>query len=453
MAACRGVWQEGLPEGRRMGTKYLWEKLQTLQCHFNWCLERKDEVVIGHVLKMVALKVEHTAYHNHSVYLAMRAYLQQVQGNYLEALDSLREAETRLQQDHPDNFSRQVLLIYGNYAWIYYHLVNYEMVELYLGRISEICQSLSSPEPYSVQFPEIDAQKGWSLLAFGFRNGEEAAECFQTALRGDPSNPDFQAGLAISVFASWTHSFKFHLREEARRLMEQALCCQPQNYEVKVHLADLLSDNDWRRSMDLRMEVARNSLNPEDLRNAARLWKKNLLPRAINTLREVIALDPDFHLLHYDLGVCYKMQLEEATSEERGEILAAAIESFQRAVETHPQSIFSRLELAQLYGKKAPLHAEEMYQNLLEELPTASKRCQQAIYLHWGDFLLHRKGLRQEALEMYQAGYLITGSHVKERRQLEARLMKLAEKFEEDSEMDQAEAVFETLRMRPEFQK
>ncbi|XP_015281518.1 PREDICTED: interferon-induced protein with tetratricopeptide repeats 5-like [Gekko japonicus] len=436
-----------------MGTKSLWEKLQTLQCHFNWCFELRDEMNIGHILNMVALKVEHTAYHNRGIYLAMRAYLQQLQGNYLEALDSLREAETRLQQDQPDNFSRQALLIYGNYAWIYYHLVNYQMVELYLGRISEICRSLSSPEPYSVQIPEIHAQKGWTLLALGFRKGEEATECFQTALREDESNPDFQAGLAISVFASWTHSFKSYLWEKARRLLEQILCRQPQNYEIKTHLADLLERKDWWRSMDLTMDVARNSLNPEDLRNAAKLCKNNLLPRAISILQRAIALAPGFHLLHYDLGVCYKAQLKGGAPEEREEILAAAIESFQRAVEANPQSIFSRLELAQLYSEKTLLYAEEMYQNLLEELPKASKRCQQAIYLHWGDFLLHRKGLRREALEMYEAGYLILSGHCKEWHLLRQRLMKMAKKFEEDSEMGGVEAVFETLRLRPEFQK
>ncbi|XP_015281517.1 PREDICTED: interferon-induced protein with tetratricopeptide repeats 1-like [Gekko japonicus] len=382
----------------------------------------------------------------------MRAYLQQLQGNYPEALDSLREAETRLQQDEPDN-SRQLLLIYGNYAWIYYHLVNYQMVDYYLFGIFDICESLSSPEPYSVQIPEIHAQKGWSLLAFGFRNGEEATECFQTALRGDESNPDFQAGLAISVFASWTHSSKFHLWEKARRLLEQILCHHPQNYEVKVHLADLLERKDCQRSMELTMDVARNSLNPEDLRNAARLCKKNLLLRAIDILRRAITLAPRYHLLHYDLGLCYKTQLEGAAPEKREEILAAAIKSFQRAMETDPRSIFSRLELAQLYSEKTLLYAEEVYVNLMEELPTASKWCQQIIYLHWGDFLLHRKKLRWEALEMYEAGYLILGGHMEEWQLLRERLREMAKKFEEESKMDRAGAVRRILQLRPEFQK
>ncbi|XP_060100458.1 interferon-induced protein with tetratricopeptide repeats 5-like [Heteronotia binoei] len=377
----------------------------------------------------------------------MRAYLQQLQGNYSEALSSLREAEMGLPEDHPTS-----LLIYGNFAWIYYHLVNYEKVELYLGRIHKICQSLSSPEPYSVQIPEIHAQKGWSFLAFGFRHGDKATECFEAALQEDQSNPDFQAGLAISVFASWTRSYDFHLWEKAKSLLEEILDRQPRNYEIKVHLADVLKEKNWRRCEDLIMDVARNSLNPEDLRQAAKLCKKNLLPRAIGILQGAIALAPSYHLLHYDLGVCYKMQLGRAAPEEREGILVAAIESFQRAVEADPRSIFSRLEWAQLCGEKAPLYAEEMYQNLLEKLPMVSKRCQQAIYLHWGDVLLHKKGLRQQALEMYEAGYSIAGGHIKERQLLRGRLVNLRNNFQEGSETDRAAAVFETLRLRPKFQ-
>ncbi|XP_054844541.1 interferon-induced protein with tetratricopeptide repeats 1-like [Eublepharis macularius] len=382
----------------------------------------------------------------------MRAHLQQLQGTYTEALGSLREAETVLRQELPTHFSRHALLIYGNYAWIYYHLANYEMVELYLARIHEICRSLSSPKPYSAQIPEIHAQKGWSLLALGFRNGEEAKKCFQMALRGDESNQDFQAGLAISVFASWTRSWRTDLWKEAKHLMEAFLCSQPQNYEVKVHLASLLEKRDWWRSKVLTMEVVQNSLSPEDLRNAAKLCKKNFLSKAISILQQAIALAPSYHLLHYDLGLCYKQQMEGASRERKDEIVAAAIESFKRALNENPQSVFSRLALAQMYGEKTPLYAEEMYQNLWEELPRVSRRCQQAIYLHWGDFLLHKKGLKQGALEMYEAGYLILGGHCKEWQQLSGRLMKLAEMFEEDSDRNQAEAVFEILRLRHHFQ-
>ncbi|KAL8222575.1 UNVERIFIED_CONTAM: hypothetical protein K2H54_077494 [Gekko kuhli] len=428
-----------------MSSRPLRQKLQALQCHFTWDFEAKDKVDVKHNLQALALKVEHTEYRNRGVYLATKAYLYHLQGCYKEALASLEKAEEALKQDHPTNFSRQVLVTYGDYAWVYYRLVNYEMVELYLGRVHQICQSLSSPEPYSAQIPEVHAQKGWSLLAVGLRNGEEAQKCFQMALRGDASSQEFQAGLAISAFAHWTHSCSDDDQKEATGLMENVVHHEPANMEAKMCLAGLLKYKDPCRSKALTEEVAQNSLNPELLRRAHMVYRPQSLHRANSLLQQAITLAPDYHLLHSDLGKCYKMQLERAALEEREEIQAAAIESFQRAVETDPRSIFSRLELAQLHGEQAPLHAEEMYQNLLEELPMASKRCQQAIYLHWGDFLLHRKGLRQEALEMYKAGFLVSDVPVFEWKQLRKRLMNLAQVFKQDSQMDEAEAIYRVL--------
>ncbi|XP_042324838.1 interferon-induced protein with tetratricopeptide repeats 5-like [Sceloporus undulatus] len=380
---------------------------------------------------MLDLQLEHTLYRNRGAYLAMKAYLLHQQGDYHGALGSLKRAEEVLKQDHPANFSRQTLVTYGNYAWIYYHLTNYEMVELYLGRICEICQALSSPEPYSVEIPEIQAQKGWSLLVGGFRNGPEATECFRMALRKDESNEEFQAGLAFSIFASWTHCWRHDLQEEAQRLLEEIVFNHPQNYEAKVHLISLLSRNNRQRVKSLVDDVVQNSINPDVLRNAAKVCTHKLqsLSQAITILRKAIALNPRYHLLHYDLGCLYKMQLEKALPEEREELAAAATESFNRSLETDPASVFSRLELAKMYGEKSLAYEEEVYENLLEDLPNFSKRCQQAIYLHWGDFLLHKKGERQGALEMYMAGLSITGGHGRERGLLKASLKSLEERF------------------------
>ncbi|XP_053107366.1 interferon-induced protein with tetratricopeptide repeats 5-like [Hemicordylus capensis] len=430
-----------------MSNKPLKEKLQALQCHFTWPFEIKDKVDAVHILQTLALHVEHTLYRNRSTYLAMRAYLHHLQGCYKEALQSLREAEEALKQDHPANFSRQVLLIYGNYAWVYYHFTNYEMVELYLGRIREICRSLSSPDPYSVLIPEIYAQKGWSLLAVGFRNGEQAKECFQMALKGEEesSNEEFQAGLAISTHASWTHSWAEDLRKEARKLLEEVLFCQPQNHEVRVYLARVLCDTHPQRAESLVEEAVQSSLNPEVLRNASKVYPPQSLPRAIEVLQRAISLDPSFHLLHYDLGIAYWKQVNKASPQEKGDIIVAATESFRRAVETDPLSIFARLKLAILYGEKSSDYEEEIYQNLLDEMPSASKRCQQKIYLHWGDFLLYKKGRKEEALEMYKAGVLIPGDHPLEKKQLKTRLKSLARMFQQDSEADSARCIYRFL--------
>ncbi|CAM5083961.1 unnamed protein product [Natator depressus] len=423
-----------------MSTLRLKEKLQALQCHFTWNFEIRDQVDAVHLLQTLALRIAHTHYQNQPTLLAMQAYLCHLQGQYEDALQSLREAEEILQRDHPDNFPRQVLVIYGNYAWIYYHLAHYDLVELYLDKVREICRSLKSRSPHAAQIPEIHAQKGWSLLAAGFRNGTEATKCFQIALREDEANGEFLAGLAIAVFASWTHSHKPVLREAAKKKLVAILHEQQQNYEAKVYLAKILKKCDRQQAKALLEDVVQNSLDPEVLRHAAKFFQPEFIEKAISVLEQAISLNPNYHLLHYDLGVCYKKQLEQAKSGRREEILAAAIEAFKKAVQKDPASVFSRLALAEMYGENTPHYQEEIYLNLLSEMPSLSKKCQQAVYLHWGDFLFYKQKSVWEAAKMYKAGFAIPDNYL-ERQQLKSRLEEVSGEFQQSFQTTEAEAI------------
>ncbi|KAK9400303.1 interferon-induced protein with tetratricopeptide repeats 5-like [Crotalus adamanteus] len=417
------------------------EKLQRLQCHFTWDFEVKDKMDIRHSLASLSLRLEHGPFYNRGTYLALKAYLRHLEGSPKEALDILKEAEEVLRKEPQETFSRQVLLVYGNYAWICYHLTDYNRVDLYLGQIRQICRDLSSPEPYSAPIPEVYAQKGWSLLAMGFRNGQLARECFQTALELQESNAELEEGLTFSTFASWTHFYDDKLQEECQKLLEGLIRSQPENYEAKIYLAQILRTKDHERARHLADDVVQNSLNPELLRMAAKVIKLHSTSQAISTLKKAMALQGDHYLLHYDLGIYYLDLLERGFDGNRAEIVEDAIECFKQSLEAEPGSVFSRLKLAKLYGEKRPLYEEEVYLGLMEELPTASKRCQQSFYLHWGDFLLRKKGQRQAALRAYKACLEVPGDHPLEQKQLEQRLRELARAFRSEGETEQERAV------------
>ncbi|XP_065435422.1 interferon-induced protein with tetratricopeptide repeats 1-like isoform X1 [Chrysemys picta bellii] len=419
------------------------EKLQALQCHFTWNFEIRDKVDATHILQTLTLRIAHTHNQNQPVLLAMQAYLYHLQGQYEDALQSLREAEEILQRDHPDNFPRQVLVIYGNYAWLYYHLAHYDLVELYLDKVRKICSSLSR-SPYAAQITEIHAQKGWSLLAAGLRNGREATECFQMALREDKANGEFLAGLAIAAFASWTHTRKPVFWEAAKKKLGAIIREQQQNYEAKVYLARILKRADRQQAEALLEDVVQNSLDPEVLRNAAMFFQPEFIEKTISILERAISLNPNYHLLHYDLGYCYKIQLKEAKSG-RGEILAAAIEAFKEAVQKDPVSVFSKLALAEMYGENTPHYQEEIYLNLMSEMPSLSKKCQQAVYLHWGDFLFYKQKSLGEAAEMYKAGFAIPDGYL-ERLQLKKRLEEVAGEFQQSSQTAEAKDIHDFIQ-------
>lgn len=119
------------------------ERLEKLQCHFTWSLEEQDKIDIGHVKQGLILRLQHTPYNNRSNFYALQAYIHQLEGRYQEALESLRTAEEFLGEGQQANVIVSKLVISGNYAWIYYHLCNYEMVERYLGKSDTISQFLS----------------------------------------------------------------------------------------------------------------------------------------------------------------------------------------------------------------------------------------------------------------------------------------------------------------------
>uniref|UniRef100_A0A670ZKS5 Uncharacterized protein n=1 Tax=Pseudonaja textilis TaxID=8673 RepID=A0A670ZKS5_PSETE len=395
------------------------KKLQRLQCHFTWDFEVKDKMNIRHTLITLALRLEHGPLCNRGTYLALKAYLHHLEGSPKEALAILQEG----------TFSCQALLVYGNYSWIYYHLTDYDKVDLYLAQIRQICRDLSSPEP-------VYAQKGWSLLAMGFRNGHLAKECFQKALELQESSVELQEGLAFSVFASWTHCYDEKLEEESQKLLEGLICSHPENYEAKVYLAQTHRTKDDERAWHLANDVVQNSLNPELLRIAAKIYKFHFLPEAISTLKKAISLCGDYYLLYYDLGICYIHLLDRGFEGKRAEIVEEAIGCIKRSLEVNPESMFSQLKLAKLYGERCPLYEEEVYLGVMEALPTASKRCQQSFYIHWGDFLIRKKGQKQAALRAYEACLVVPGDHPLERKQLGQRLKELARVFHFEGETE-----------------
>ncbi|KAH0617198.1 hypothetical protein JD844_029018 [Phrynosoma platyrhinos] len=411
----------------------LLEKLQSLQCHFTWEFVFEEHVDVELMLKYLTLQEEHTPYSNRGVYTAMRAFLYDRQKRYAEALRTIKEAENVIKMNHPTNFFHQFLVTYGNYAWIYYHLTNYNMVKFCLEQINKICLSLFSPYLYSVDIPEVQAQKGWSLLVGGFQNGREAMNCFVQALRKNASCLEYKAGLAISAYACWTRSQNAQDERMAKQWLEMMLYVHPQNYEIKVYLASLLLHKDDTKVNRLLKIVVEQSCNPEALRIAAHVcWGQSLPSTAISILKQALDRDPTYPMLHYDLGLFYKRQMEMApTLEDKREALSSAIMNFQKAIELDPLFIHSKLELAKLYGAKSPSFEEEVYLNLLDQVPHFTKRCQQIFYLQWGDFLLRKKGLMHEAQEQYMAGLQISGNHFKE---LKDRLMNLGKMFWEDSD-------------------
>ncbi|XP_042323743.1 interferon-induced protein with tetratricopeptide repeats 5-like [Sceloporus undulatus] len=425
--------------------------LQTLQCHFTWGITFDTLLDLDFFLIYLTQKAKYTSYGNGSIYLAMKAFLYSAQRRYAEALSSLLQAELVLKVDHPTNFDLYSLVTYGNYAWIYYYLANFPKVEFYLAEIRRVCQSLKSPLLYSVMTPEIMGQKGWSLLIGGSQAKVDAMRCFQMALRDDPSNIEFKGGLASCLYTLRESFQTTDYQDQAKTLLEEVLLTQPENYEAKVYLANLLLDQDEEKANGHLGDVVQNCLCTIVLREASLLCmrtKPQRVSQAISILQKAISIEPDFHFLYYELGMYYKYNmLPEASPEQRPAMLEAAKENFQQAAQANLLFVFPILELAKIYGETVPAYEEEIYLRLMDELPTISKPFQIAIFLSWGNFLLYKKEQKYKAMEMFIAGLSIPGGRLKDRDQLKKQLVRLARMFQENAEMDRVDTIHRFLGM------
>ncbi|XP_078523355.1 interferon-induced protein with tetratricopeptide repeats 5-like [Lissotriton helveticus] len=426
------------------------ERLEKLQCHFTLSLdEEQDKIEIGHVKQVLNIRIQHTPYNNRSTYYALQAYIHQWEGRYQEALESLKTAEELLGEVQQINSIGYKLVIYGNYAWIYYHLCNYEMVEQYLDKSDTISQFLSQPSQSTATIAETRGIIGWSLMAIGFRYGERAAICFQAALSENPKNVEFCAGLAIALYAVATrYSAGIELKKEAISKLKEVIHQKPINYECRAYLAILLKHSKVDQAQELAEDVVQNSCNPDVLRNVAHFFLPSNFKRYRDILEQAISINGDYNILHRDLGYFYQKLLMKNIHEHilpTESAIEAGIRAFKRAIQLDPLCVYAKIDLAEMYGENnQQAYQQEIYDNLAREIPNASKKCQQAFYVSLGKFLLYKKQLLNDAVTIFVKGFEMS-RETKSANQCKYELSKIVRRFEHDGKTEEARELSQLL--------
>lgn len=404
--------------------------MDALQCHFTWKMG-VESFNPPHMLQKLDVEIKHTAHQNQVALLGLQAYLRQLNNQSAEALQSLRAAEEHNREKEQPASTAGSLIIYGNYAWIYYLQASYEKAESCLERIQQLC-----PTPWDARLiPDIRAQKGWSLLAIRARNGEQARECFNAALMLEPENKSFHAGLGMALFSSWVYLRQPDIASEARIQLERVVHEQPNNYRAKINLARLLEQLDREKSIGLIEECAEKSSDPEVLKSSALFWLSQSTERAAEILQRALQHDPGYHLLYHALANCYKQQWLKARQEDKNNILDAAIKDLQQIVQKHPDLDLTlvKLQLAEFIGERDPAQEEEIYKELQEKIDTLSLRCRQALNLSWGKFFLYRKKAQDKAKAKFMDGYSIW-VQTSQRRDCGRRLRRMAHIYQRNGD-------------------
>lgn len=389
--------------------------LDQLRCHFTWKLLIEDTEMTD-LENRVFDEIEFldTKY-NVGIYNLL-AYVKHLKGQNKEALESLKEAEDLIQQEHANQSDLRSLVTWGNYAWLYYHMGRLAEARIYLDKVENTCKKFGSPNCYRMECPEMDCEEGWALLKCGGKNYVRAKACFEKALEVDPENPEFSTGYAIATYrldsfnktTQISQAFCLHSLKEAMRL-------NPEDAYIKVLLALKLQDVGQEAEGEKYIEEALTSESSQTyvFRYAAKFYRrKSSVDKALQLLKKALRATPSSAFLHHQIGLCYRTQvfeIKKATNfQPKGQdretvdrITKLAISHFEFALEQKPTLEIAYKHLADMYIEAGNYRkAEDAYQKLLC-LKSLEEENLQEIYFHYGRFQEFQRKSEVDAIICY----------------------------------------------------
>ncbi|VTJ84903.1 Hypothetical predicted protein [Marmota monax] len=408
--------------------------LPQLKCHFTWNLY-DEESSLQDLEDRVRDQVEFLNTEFKTIMYNLFAYVKHLRGQHEVALVYLRRAEefNLQQQDHQGKIRSMVT--WGNYAWIYYHMGRFSEAQVYINKVEKLCKTFASS--YRIECPEIDCEEGWALLKWGEKYYERAKECFEKALVGKPTNPEFSLGLAITLY---------RLGDEARtentiRLLRQAIQLNPNNQYVNVLLALTLQKVKNKAEVEgdqLVEEALKKTPCPTDvLCSAAKYYRnKGSLDTAIELLKKALESVPNNVYQHLQIGCCYRAKIRQiqrsrkcTTNEDEEklrEIMKNAVDHFKKVVELNINLPRACSDLACLYAITGQYDEAEYYfqKEFSKDLPPSEK---QVLHLRYGNFQQYQRLSDDAAIHHYLAGLNIHGS-LTEKGKLIINLRRIANK-------------------------
>ncbi|XP_044516134.1 interferon-induced protein with tetratricopeptide repeats 5-like [Gracilinanus agilis] len=421
--------------------------LLKLECHFTWNLQKED-IEVPYTEERIDDQLEYLTIKSKVSLFNLLAYVKHLNGQNKEALESLKNAEGSIQQDYADQMEKRSIVTWGNYAWIYYHMDRLPEAQTYLDKVEASCKKLSSAFQYKVDLPEIDCEKGWSLLKFGGRYYERAKACFEKALQSDPEHPEFNTGFAIVMYRMDDfHKDGTDSKSLSLSPLKKALSLDPESTFLKVLLALKLQDIDESSKGEKYIKEALDQVpvGPYILRYAAKFYRRQNNPeKAIELLKKAFRLVPTSAFLHHQMGLCYRsqmIQIKKATrnkprgkdKEEVDRLVRTAIFYFEAAIKQKPLFVFAYLDLANMYSEANRFSdAEEIFKKVLGLEHVREEEKQQA-HFHYGRFLEHSRKAQDVAIYHYLEGIKI---NPKSCTKLVGALQKLAAKRLSQNSLD-----------------
>ncbi|XP_056386090.1 interferon-induced protein with tetratricopeptide repeats 5-like isoform X2 [Hyla sarda] len=390
-------------------------RLLKLKCHFTWKLLLKvidpDEIEerLYEQLTFLVTKNKYMVYN-------LLAYVMHLKGDYTKAIENLEKAEEMIKENNLDGTDHRYLVTYGNYAWVFYYLNQYEVSQKYIEKVKKISKELKDKP----DIPEIFGEKAWSLLTFGRQYYEEAKQCFEKALELEPEDPEWNSGYATVVYRLEGFNGRKCPDSECKilELLKCAVEKNPNDAVVKALLAlklqDLKRNDEGKTYIKEAIEQAPNL--PYVLRYVAKFYRRaGMLDEALRVLKTSIEFIPTSEFLHHQIGLCYRIKYFNYKKEsgnsninnremdrESNVLIQNAIFHFKKALEYKKTFVHAYIDLAISYCKiKEYRKAEDSLQAVLA-FTNLSDEDKQQIYFSYGHLKERYMRSESDAIHYYK---------------------------------------------------
>nr|DBA15215.1 TPA: hypothetical protein GDO54_004459 [Pyxicephalus adspersus] len=385
---------------------------------------------IDNVEERIYEQIEFLNYDNKHRMYNLLAYLKHLKGDNDEAILQLQKAETLIQVNNSlDGLNVERIVMYGNYAWVFYHESQFMKSFAYVKKVDNILKKYESPSMQNTLLLEIYSEKSWIYFTCSGENCEKsyekAAEYFEKVLELDPENPDLNSGYAIVVYRLENINLSKNQTDRSVSLLRKAVQLNPNDRVLKTLLALKYEDlGIYWQAEKLIKEALKGPECPFVLRYVAKFYRrKHMNHQAITLLEKALDLTPKSASLHYQLGICYKKVTEqserseyqtrlnghpaETYTEQKAKAISKARFFFERAVELKTTFVTAYMVLAKVYVKAGEYQkAEETFHKTLSMKNITSIE-KQELHYSWACYERDDKNSQSEAIRHLKEAIMI----------------------------------------------
>ncbi|XP_035261668.1 interferon-induced protein with tetratricopeptide repeats 5-like [Anguilla anguilla] len=377
-------------------------KLRQLECHFTWELNYTDikdlQIRLKNETELASEEDKNIGWSYGNL-----AFTKYKQGLLEEARDDLVMAEEHIRKQHGDNCEKQLIVTYGNFAWVYYHKGEHEKSQTYLDKLEGIKKKFPTESP-SALHPETYGEKGNAFMKFFHQYNEKAKECFEKAVELEPEEIEWNKSYAVALYRTESNLTSFE-ESPASRQLRRVLELDPNNAYIMVLLGLKHADYEEHQKAEELMERAMKSDSdkPYVIQYVAKFYRTiGKVEESIVLLKRALEMTPDSALLHHQLALSYGWKT--ANNEETEDLSGLRIQHLEQAISLKPSFVMAMLDLADIYLKKTKnKKAQQMFKKAIKAADD-SNEYQEKAYLKYAHFQFYQKKSVHKAVVYYKKG-------------------------------------------------